>query len=140
MLALGCLQPSTASIRCSESLQMEVVLELCLKITPAMVVLTKALYLQGLRLCEFRFYPSFSIVGLPPLLLVLARPGPENTLAVEDERVQFPLILIFIDAGALDSVPTIVIRIDFVALVSLGHVCCYSARVASGANRASNGQ
>ena len=59
-------------------------------------------------------------------------------LIVEDQRVQFPLVLIFINAGVFDSEPTIVLRIGFVVPTSLGRWCCYGTRVASEANCAYN--
>ena len=123
MVMLGCLQPSTAGILCLESLWVEVILEVCLEVAPATVVFTKAFYLQGLRLYEFRFYPSFSIISPPPPLLVLARPGPNDTFTVENERVQIPLILTFIDTEVLNSEPAIMLRVGFITLASFGREC-----------------
>ena len=66
---------------------MKVILKVCLEVAPVTVVLSKTLYFQSPRLYEFRFYPSFNIVGPPPFLLVLARSGPKDMLAVKDERI-----------------------------------------------------
>ena len=47
MLMLECLQPSTVGILGHQRLQAEVILKVCLEVTLATVVFTKALYCQS---------------------------------------------------------------------------------------------